>query len=101
MAEFSPGLEGVVAALTEISEVDGKNGRLIYRGGYLIQDLAEHCSFEEIAHLLWTGHLPDEGELAELRRKLAQKRRMTAGAAAALKAVPKGADPMDAHGPFA
>ena len=40
MAEFSPGLEGVVAAETEISEVDGQNGRLIYRGGYLIQDLA-------------------------------------------------------------
>ena len=39
VAEFSPGLEGVVAAETAVSEVDGANGRLIYRGGYLIEDL--------------------------------------------------------------
>ena len=50
-APFSPGLEGVVAAQTEISEVDGQNGRLIYRGGYLIHELADR-SFAEIAYLL-------------------------------------------------
>ena len=51
--DFSPGLEGVVAAETSISEVDGANGRLIYRGGYLIEDLAPVVTFEEAAYLLW------------------------------------------------
>src|SRR5437016_6189789 len=69
-APFSPGLEGVVAAQTEISEVDGQNGRLIYRGGYLIRELAER-SFEEVAYLLWHGELPQPGQLEELKRQLA------------------------------
>lgn len=96
MAEFSPGLEGVVAALTEVSEVDGKNGRLIYRGGYLIHDLAEVCGFEEIAHLLLVGHLPDRAELESFKKSLAAKRELTPGALQALKGVPRGSDPMDA-----
>ena len=54
-AEYVPGLEGIVAARTEISLVDGANGRLIYRGGYLIEDLAPVASYEEVAHLLWFG----------------------------------------------
>ena len=96
MAEFSPGLEGVVAALTEVSEVDGQNGRLIYRGGFLIGDLADTCSFEEIAHLLWTGELPTEQQLADLKAKLAASREMSSATQAALKGIPKGSDPMDA-----
>ena len=96
MSEFKPGLEGVVAAQTEISEVDGKGGRLIYRGGYLINDLADAISFEEAAHLLWTGELPGPEELEKLKLKLAGFREMTPGALAALKGVPKGSDPMDA-----
>ena len=96
MGEFKPGLEGVVAAETEISEVDGQGGRLIYRGGYLIGDLYGVAGFEEIASLLWTGRLPDQTELAELKKKLAAGRKMTAGAEAALRAVPRGSDPMDA-----
>ena len=53
------GLEGIVAATTAISLVDGKAGRLIYRG-YNIHDLATTTTFEEIAHLLWFGHLPNQ-----------------------------------------
>ena len=63
MAEFSPGLEGVVAAETAVSEVDGANGRLIYRGGYLIEDLVPVTSYEEVAFLLWRGELPNEKDL--------------------------------------
>jgi citrate synthase len=44
-AEYVPGLEGIIAARTEISLVDGANGRLVYRG-YVIADLAEEMSFE-------------------------------------------------------
>jgi len=77
MSEFSPGLEGVLAAKTEISMVDGQNGRLVYRGGYTISDLYENCTFEEIAHLLWFGELPTEGELEDTKRRLAAKRAST------------------------
>jgi citrate synthase len=95
MPEFSPGLEGVVAAETEISEVDGQNGRLIYRGGYLIQDLAATCTFEEVAYLLWNGKLPDRAELEELKRPLAQQRPLSEAARTAVKAAPRDSDPMD------
>ena len=93
--EFSPGLEGVVVAQTEISEVDGARGRLIYRGGYLIPELAER-SFEEIAHLLWTGRLPDERQLADLKRRLGACRDLNGQAAAALRGLEATVDPMDA-----
>src|SRR5438309_3699400 len=92
---YSPGLEGVVAALTEVSEVDGKNGRLIYRGGYLIHELADR-SYEEVASLLWNGDLPTSDQLAELKRQLAAGRALNAAATAALAGLPRDADPMDA-----
>jgi citrate synthase len=95
MPEFSPGLEGVVAAETEISEVDGQNGRLIYRGGYLIQDLAATCTFEEVAYLLWNGKLPDRAELAQLTRELARQRALSDAGRATLDAAPRDSDPMD------
>ena len=59
------GLEGVVAAQTRLSHVDGKNGVLIV-GGYTIEEFAGHVGFEAAAHLLWRGHLPDRAELREL-----------------------------------
>jgi citrate synthase len=95
VSEFSPGLEGVVAAETAISEVDGANGRLIYRGGYLIEDLAPIVSFEEVAYLLWNGHLPTESELDELRRNLAAGRRLNQAAHATLLALDSATEPMD------
>src|SRR6202049_701378 len=74
--EFSPGLEGVVAAQTAISEVDGANGRLIYRGGYLIEDLAPVVEFEEVAYLLWHGDLPDKTQLDALCKEMTAARRL-------------------------
>src|SRR5579859_6939161 len=71
VSEFSPGLEGVVAAETAVSEVDGANGRLIYRGGYLIEDLVTVTSYEEIAYLLWHGDLPNPAQLDALRQQMA------------------------------
>ena len=52
------GLEGVVAAKSEICFIDGDAGRLVYRG-YEIGDLVENATFEEIAFLLWDGKLPE------------------------------------------
>ena len=59
---FEDGLEGVVAAQTVLSEVDGEAGRLVIRG-FTLDELAGRWTFEEAAHLLWSGffdNLPDD-----------------------------------------
>ena len=94
MPEYVPGLEGIVAAQTEISLVDGANGRLVYRG-YVIADLAEQMSFEEVAHLFWFGHLPTRAELDGLAAELSGSRGLSPAAATSLDALPKDSDPMD------
>ena len=93
--DFSPGLEGVVAAETEVSEVDGANGRLIYRGGYLIEDIAPTLTFEEVAYLLWHGKLPTEAEFAALKKEMAAGRRLTDPARGALESADPSVNPMD------
>jgi citrate synthase len=92
--EYVPGLEGIIAARTEISLVDGANGRLVYRG-YVIADLAEEMSFEEVAHLLWKGSLPNRADLGALTRELAGSRTLTPAAIATIEALPTDTDPMD------
>jgi len=94
MSSYVPGLEGVVASQTAISMVDGANGRLVYRG-YVIADLAEEMSFEEVAYLLWHGELPNRVQLDGLTKELAASRELTEAATTALGALPKDTDPMD------
>ena len=89
------GLEGIVAATTAISKVEGLNGRLIYRG-YNIHDLAGNVSFEEVAHLLWFGHLPNATELADLKAQLAAERTIPEPVAHVINALPATTEPMDA-----
>ena len=62
--EWVPGLEGIVAAESNISYIDGQAGVLEYRG-FNIKTLAEHCTFEEAAYLLLEGQLPKPSELAD------------------------------------
>src|SRR5690348_4467523 len=93
-SSYVPGLEGIVAAQTAISMVDGASGRLVYRG-YVIADLAEDMSFEEVAHLLWHGSLPTRAELDGLTLELAGSRTLTPAALATLTALPLDTDPMD------
>ncbi len=90
--EYVPGLEGIVAARTEVSMVDGANGRLVYRG-YVLADLAEDMSFEEVAHLLWHGRLPTRAEVDALTLELAGWRTLTPAATATLEALPVGHRP--------
>jgi len=88
------GLEGIVATQSEISDVDGIQGRLIYRG-YDIHDLAEHATFEEVIYLLWNGDLPNKNQLDELKRRLAADAALPAEVATLLKRIPRSANPMD------
>ncbi len=89
------GLEGIVAATTAISKVEGTAGRLIYHG-YNIHDLARTTSFEEVAHLLWFGHLPNQKELTDLKAKLVAERTLPTQVVEVLRNLPNTAEPMDA-----
>src|SRR5258708_2544974 len=88
------GLQGVVATQSEISDVDGIQSRLIYRG-YDIHDLAEHASFEEIIHLLWNGNLPNKSQLDELKRQLSPQSALPVEVVQLLIRIPAAANPMD------
>jgi citrate synthase len=88
------GLEGIVAAETRLSHVDGQNGVLIV-AGYSIEDLAAHATFEEVAHLLWRGHLPNSVELKELSAQMAEQRELAPVTLEVLRSAAK-APPIDA-----
>lgn len=89
------GLRGVTIADTRISDVDGGNGILIYRG-YRIEELARRSTFEETAYLLLYDDLPNEEQLREFRQRLAKARQVPTFILNALKTLPHGANPMDA-----
>src|SRR5437763_8262261 len=89
------GLEGVVAATTALSKVEGTAGRLIYRG-YNIHDLARTTSFEEVASLLWFGHLPNKEELLDLKIRLLADGTMSDAILRILSELPATIKPMDA-----
>ena len=89
------GLEGVVAATTALSHVFGEEGRLVYRG-YDIHELAGKASFEEVAFLLWNGHLPNRSELNEFEQKVGHYRVLPPKVIEGLRALPRDANPMDA-----
>ena len=93
MADFVPGLAGVIAARSEIGFINGLEGILRYRG-IIIQDLAQNSSFEEVVYLLLFGALPTAAELAALNDELRGLREIPDGIIQILKALPKGGHPM-------
>ncbi len=72
-SKYVPGLEGIVAAQTRLSQVDGQAGELI-SAGFPVEELAPRASFEELVYLLWNDALPERQQLAECRHALAQER---------------------------
>jgi citrate synthase len=90
------GLEGIVAASTRLSHVDGERGELVI-AGYPVGELAEHATFEETTWLLWHGELPSSAQLDTFRAELAAARELLPAAEALLRECAKaGLDPMDA-----
>src|ERR1700733_11978960 len=85
---YSPGLEGVPAGITAVSEVDSDRSSLQYRG-YDVHDLAEHGSYEETAYLLLYSELPNKAQLAEFKKVLGAEREVPEGVYTVLKALPK------------
>ena len=93
VTQIDKGMAGVVAAETQLSDVRGDVGDLIYCG-YNINDLAEQATFEEVVHLLHRGHLPNETELADLKAELAAARTLPAGLLEVIKVLPGETPPM-------
>src|ERR1700737_1692935 len=89
------GLEGLVVPMSTLSKVEEKTGQLLYRG-HNIHDLAGRATFEEVAHLLWFGHLPDQGELSQLKTQLATERTLPATVVQLLRDLPPATEPVDA-----
>ena len=87
------GLDGIVAATTRLSDVQGDVGQLIYCG-YDINELAGKVTYEEVIHLLHHDHLPNRAELDELKGLLAIKRDLPKGVVDMLKSFPKDTPPM-------
>src|SRR6476659_8498559 len=80
------GLEGVVAATTRLSSVDGEAGELLI-AGFPVEELAPRASFEETTWLLWNGSLPTMEELEDFRRRLAGRRTLPAATQDLLRAA--------------
>ena len=89
------GLEGVVVAESRLSAINGNEGELIY-GGYDIDDLARHTTFEEVCYLLWNGELPNRAQLDELKGQLEAEQDVSPELIEMIRAYPKSADPMAA-----
>jgi citrate synthase len=89
------GLEDVVVSTSEICFIDGREGRLLYRG-FDVDELAEQSTFEEVVFLLWQGHLPTKKELADHQKALATNRKISPKVIAMLRLLPKKTPPMEA-----
>jgi 2-methylcitrate synthase len=90
----SVALSGVVAGNTALCTV-GRTGNDLHYRGYDILDIAERCEFEEVAHLLVHGKLPNSVELKAYKAKLRSLRGLPAGTKQVLERLPAGAHPMD------
>lgn len=92
---YFPGLEGVVVAISNITSINGTEGKLMYRG-YNIHELAEHSTYEEVVYLLFQGELPNKDQLSELKATLAASRSLPPQVLDVIRLMPKDANPMAA-----
>ncbi|GAA1739713.1 bifunctional 2-methylcitrate synthase/citrate synthase [Microcella frigidaquae] len=92
--DIKKGLAGVVVDVTAISKVNPDTNSLLYRG-YPVQQLAERCTAEEVAYLLWHGELPNAQQLAEFETLERSLRHLNPTVKDAMDALPLSAHPMD------
>ncbi|ULA59118.1 MAG: Citrate synthase [Nitrospira sp.] len=93
--DFMPGLAGVPAAKSAISDVDGVRGVLEYRG-IRVEELCQHSSFLETSYLLLFGRLPTATELTQWVNDVTHHRRIKFRIVDLLKVMPEHGHPMDA-----
>ncbi|MFE6906760.1 bifunctional 2-methylcitrate synthase/citrate synthase [Streptomyces erythrochromogenes] len=92
--EIHRGLAGVVVDTTAISTVIEETNSLTYRG-YTVQELAARCTFEEVAHLLWNGELPNPDQLREFQAQERALRPLDRTTTEVLARLPDTCHPMD------
>ena len=92
--QIRKGLAGVVVDTTKISKVNAETNSLLYRG-YPVQDLAAHCSFEEVAYLLWNSELPDENQLRDFTTAERAGRALDPVVKSVIDSLPVDTHPMD------
>lgn len=88
------GLRGQSAGETALCTVGQAGTGLTYRG-YDVRDLADQCTFEEVAYLLMKGELPDRSQLEAYQRRLAGLREVPQPLKEVLERIPRNAHPMD------
>ncbi|MFF0488422.1 bifunctional 2-methylcitrate synthase/citrate synthase [Nocardia sp. NPDC004068] len=88
------GLTGVVVDTTAVSKVVPETNSLTYRG-YPVQDLAAHCTFEQVAYLLWYGELPTDAELERFCQRERAARRADRSLLSLIAKLPDTCHPMD------
>jgi len=94
MSDYLPGLAGVPATKSNISDIDGEKGILAYRG-YTIEELAANSSFEETMLLLLDGRLPTTAELDGFKSQLVANRQLKFTTRGMMKNLPPHGHPMD------
>jgi citrate synthase len=96
MNPIKAGLEDVVVSTSEICFIDGRQGRLVYRG-YDVDDLVAHSTFEEVVFLLWQGRLPTRKELEAHLKTLSSRatRRLPPKLIMMLRQLPRKTTPME------
>lgn len=95
MENINRGLEGLVVDETRISKVIPESSELLYRG-YPVAELANTCSYEEVAYLLWEGELPSSGEQENFKKQESKKRPLLDTDLIHLLEFLRDAHPMDA-----
>ena len=92
--EIRKGLAGVVVDYTAVSKVNPETNSLLYRG-YPVQQLAEKCTFEEVAYLLWHGELPSPQQLEDFQTSERSQRHLDDNVKRIIDELPLTAHPMD------
>lgn len=92
--QIAKGLAGIYSDTSRISKVFDETNTLTYYG-YPVQELAEHCRFEEVAYLLWHGDLPAADQLASFEKQERSQRGISNELMTVLRQFRKDAHPMD------
>lgn len=92
--KIAKGLAGVHSDTSRVSKVFDETNTLTYFG-YPVQELAEHCRFEEVAYLLWNGELPTDDQLQAFEKQERAERAISPQLIEVLKQFRKDAHPMD------
>ncbi|HRJ67245.1 MAG TPA: citrate/2-methylcitrate synthase, partial [Alphaproteobacteria bacterium] len=91
---IAKGLAGIYSDTSRVSKVFDDTNTLTYFG-YPVQELAEHCRFEEVAYLLWHGELPTAEQLKKFEQQERSEREISDKMLTVLKQFRKDAHPMD------